>query len=354
MQVTRADPCIDSVLCSKMRPVAKTWAYLNAEGSDWISAEAVQRERDENYGGKPLGITYFSTHQPPDRKPVKHVRHQNGQCYFSFINDGDEERGGGPGESLQHRLFKQALAGVRKTRLCLDKYGAHDVRVTHHELEKEVTQAPTLEDRLYVDTFWVFETVDDTGIDARWDGKLCLEVCHEHPVPADKIDRLRDLRVPSVEVEIPDQLLYEYDEVETSDALERRYVERMIRMFESERGYVSAKVLSDPETIEDLEDTVRELSRDKERLTSEAAMKSARVLELEKQLEDARWAAGVAGVAKELEQRERTGERDYLQAQISSLTRQATRLRIYCALAFAAGLGLYHLVLRAIEGLSNT
>src|SRR4051812_41845306 len=112
-----------------MSSVTKSWAYLGPDGNEWLTAEAIARERVLKYGGEPTGEIYYSTHKPGKRKRMKHVMKKttNTPPYFSYI---DPDGGGGDGgESLTHRLFKQAIASIASTELHLGTNGDHKVRI---------------------------------------------------------------------------------------------------------------------------------------------------------------------------------------------------------------------------------
>ncbi len=219
--------------------VDKAWAFRSEDGPDRVSAAAVSRERAK-FGGRPTGDIYFSTHKPPNRKRMKHV--QKGKTsFFSYIN-GDVDGGDG-GESLTHRLFKEAVSGVRKTKLCLGKSGDHDVVITHGEIEKPIQVA---DGTYYADAYWQFTSTSKLGI--KWSGHVYIEVHKSHLVPTEKIEQLRQLGLPVVEVGVPALFEYPYSDDQTTDEREVAHIEKVRRILEG--GFLAGTVISNPSSQE--------------------------------------------------------------------------------------------------------
>lgn len=223
------------------------WAYREATGRARVSAWSVAKERDERYRGGSTGLIYWSSHKEGFRKQLAHVYPRDGVPFFRYINAGDENEGG-PGESLEHLLFKEAVASITHTRLSLGRYGDHPIRVTHAETEKEIRHAGG---RYFADVYLRFESETDLGM--KWSGEVYVEILNTHAVGAEKMDNVVDLRVPMVEVPIPDELLYQHGGAQTTDAREDAYRARIKRMLESPNGFLKGMVLSDPSSVEYLE-----------------------------------------------------------------------------------------------------
>ncbi len=74
-----------------------------------------------------------------------------------------------------------------------------------------------------------------------------------HAAEKDKLDIVRSLRLPMVEVSIPKSILYEYDEETTTDEHEAAYVGRIKKMLEGSTGFLACEVLNNPSTLEYME-----------------------------------------------------------------------------------------------------
>jgi hypothetical protein len=230
--------------------VRKSWAYVSEFGRERITAWAISRERAK-YDGKPLGQTYWSTHKPGRRKPVKHVQ-KGATAYFAYINPADAVDGG-DGESLSHRLLKEAIAGLSGTTLRLGNQGEHDITITHGETEKLI---PTVEGTYYADAYLRFTS--NTLLGLRWSEELYVEVHHTHAVPVDKQKELRRSRVPVVEVPLLDAFKYPHEDENTSDPREAAHLERIRNMLE--KGFLAGQVISDRRSVEFLEQEVTRLA----------------------------------------------------------------------------------------------
>jgi hypothetical protein len=228
---------------------SKDWAYREATGPAWVSARSLAQERDELYGGKPTGDIYWSRHKEGHRLRMKHVLPKDGRVpHFSLINPGDEHLGG-PGESLEHMLFKEAVASITHTRLSLGKFGDYHVQVTHAATEKEI---PYAGGQYFTDVYLRFES-PDSDLGMKWSGEVCIEILNTHAVEAEKMDNIIGLRVPMIEVPIPEELLYQYGGAQNTEERADAYRRRIKRMLESPNGFLKGIVLSDPSSAEYLE-----------------------------------------------------------------------------------------------------
>jgi hypothetical protein len=237
------------MLLRERMSVSKSWAYVSEFGRERITAWAITHERAK-YGGKPLGRTYWSNHKPGRRKPVKHVQ-KAGTAFFAYINPADAE-GGGEGESLSHRLLKEAIAGLAGTKFNLGDYGEHDITITHGETEKLM---PTREGTYYADLYLRFTC--STRLALRWSGEVYLEIHNTHAVPVDKQKELRRSRVPVVEVPLLKALEYPYPDDDTSDPREAAHMEKIRNMLQ--KGFLAGQVISDRRSVEFLEQEVTRL-----------------------------------------------------------------------------------------------
>lgn len=245
----------------------KSWAYLEEFGWERVSARSVAKTRNLLYRGGPDGKTYWSPHSKGHRKRMHHVN-RNSMPHFRY-NDSSDENTGGAGESLAHRLFKEAIAATTQTRLNLGKFGNHRIIVTHSEIEPAVKHPETT---YYSDICLRFES--NTDLAFKWGGELHVEVFNTHLVGSRKHDHVRELRKPMIEIPIHEKLAYEYTEEETTDEREAAYVARIKTWLESENGFLAGTVLSDPCSLDYLE---RELKQK----TSELTQSERKRLELE-------------------------------------------------------------------------
>jgi len=223
----------------------KSWAFRSEFGQDKVTAyELATRKMREN----PTRQRVFFCGPIGRRKRVKHVLRQSGTTFFSYIEPGDRagnHGGAAGGESLTHRLFKEAIAQLGRTQLRLMNHGDHDVQILEGELE---TRYPT-EKEYYADAFVKFSS--DGPLAMKWSSALYIEVEKTHPVPDDKKKYLQGARVPVVEVFVPKRFIYKYDVLSTTDLRELEHRAMIKKTLEN--GYLMGKVISDPSSIEFLE-----------------------------------------------------------------------------------------------------
>ncbi|MCE4369689.1 hypothetical protein [Xanthomonas hortorum] len=229
--------------------MAKTRAFTSQQGRQMVSAEQIARTRRLHYNGQPTGERYYSTHKPGQRRLVKHVL--KGSGFFAYI-EGGGNASASDGESLNHILFKEALASLERVRLSLYRPTTRQpkrwveavIRITSTQMEKPIERAGGAP--LFADVYLEFEDPDDVGLGMKWEGRLYLEIRHTHATEAAKQVALRDLGVPVVEVGIPDLFAYRVPDDETSDETEAAHRRRIKSILESEQGFLQGTVLSDP------------------------------------------------------------------------------------------------------------
>lgn len=242
--------------------MSKTRAYTSQFGNEQVTAQLVGKDRNERYGGRPTGKTYYSTHRPGQRKAVKHVMKDS--WFFAYIESGDSDTAS-DGESLNHILFKEALRIVEKTKLILSRsvegkptwWCEVPVTITHAETEKAIARQAG--SPFHADVYWQFSA--EHWLATKWEKKLYLEVFDTHYVEADKQIELRALELPVIEVDIPEVFIYRVRDEDTDDEKEEAHRQRIKRTLEGENGFLRAKVLSNPSTKEFLRGLVS--ARDK-------------------------------------------------------------------------------------------
>lgn len=289
----------------------KSWAYLTENGSKWITAETIADKRAK-YGGRATGRIFFSTHSLSKRKRMKHV--QRGEtAYFSYINKSDEAGSDG-GESLTHRLFKQAIASIKKTVLKLGKHGDHVITISNGETEKKYCH----EKDYVADVYCCFRSESYLGM--KWSDKVYIEVHKSHPVPIEKIQELRQLRLPVIEVEVPKLFEYQYSDRETTNQRETFHVEKIKKILEG--GFLMGKVISNPSSVEFLEkylkSTRQQLQEAKEQIqaaTDREALRQTQIDQLNNEIKILSSAKGsleelVATYKKEAKQLDSSAQTD--------------------------------------------
>ncbi len=257
-----------------MRRPSKRWAYVTEFGFDLISAWAIKQERAA-LGGGPLGITYWSTHRQGERRKLKHVGPPGVKPHFAYSSDGLETHEGDGGESLTHVLFKRAIARLSKTQLRFPTGEVHDIRITHAELEKNI---PLKEGYRVVDVYCKFES--DGNLAKKWGGEVCFEVWHTHQAPPVKIKGLMDKRVPVVEVKVSEFFQYRHED-KTTDALQEKHVDFLVERLGE---YMLGKAISDPSSVEYLEEKMQIMTAQMARDAKLAVARSDEVKMLQSEL----------------------------------------------------------------------
>lgn len=330
--------------------MAKTRAYTSEFGNETVTAEAISKIRHLRYNGQPTGDRYFSTHRVGFRRPVKHV--MKGKCFFAYV-EGGGNTSASDGETLNHLLFKEALASVERTTLSLYRLTAGKpahwrdvaVRIKNAELEKAVERANGSPFR--ADLRIEFE--DDVGLALKWEDQLYLEVRHTHAVQAEKQVELRDLERPVVEVEIPALFAYGVPDDETSDEQEEAHRQRIKAILESERGFLKCVILSDPNSkpylhrlVKDQRSKIKSLEEERTGLRESLAVSqeqlrasTAETAHLSSQLQESRQAV----TAQLSGQDQRRLELDKLRQRVWQLHRHRNWLLTVC-FVLGTGLGL--------------
>lgn len=254
--------------------MAKTRAFTSQQGHQMVSADQITRTRRLHYNSQPTGERYYSTHAPGQRKLVKHVL--KGSGFFAYI-DGGGNASASDGESLNHILFKEALASLERVKLSLQRPTAHGpkhwidaaLRIKSAQPEKPIERAG--EAPLFADVYLEFEDTDGTGLGLKWEDRLYLEIRHTHATEAAKQVALRTLGVPVVEVEIPTIFAYRVPDEATSDEAEQAHRLRIKSILESEKGFLAGTVLSDPSSKAFLETRNRALRQEAHQLRASLA-----------------------------------------------------------------------------------
>ncbi|WP_152244083.1 hypothetical protein [Xanthomonas sp. LMG 12462] len=321
--------------------MAKTRAYTSEFGSEIVTAEAIGKIRHIHYNGQPTGQRYFSTHRAGQRRPVKHV--MKGKCFFAYV-DGGGNASASEGETLNHLLFKEALALVKGTTLSLYRLTtgkpAHwcnvSIRIKKAEPEKEIERenGPPLRADLRI------EFDDDMGLGLKWNNELYLEICHTHAVQADKQLELRSLECPVVEVAIPHLFTYPVSDDETNDYLEEEHRQRIKAILESENGFLKCVLLSDPSSKAYLQRVANTYLKKIKSLQSVGATLRDSLCASEKQLRSS--SEAITRLSSQLHESRQAAERhlsnlddarrelEELRPHVSGLQRQRNQLIVTC------------------------
>lgn len=229
----------------------KGWAFLSEHGKERISAYRVKAQRDEA-GGRPLGIPFWSAHRAGKRVKMKHVVSNMGTPFFSYI-DGNAGGGDEGGVSLSHLLYQEAIARLPATELRLGKFGNHKITIIEATIEKRFDLAGSTR---VADVYLKFDS--DSYLAKKWKGSVCIEVHHTHAVPREKIEDLRRARMAVVEVNLPEAFVFPHSEDVTTEHLEAKHVEFLIRYLGE---FIVGNVLSDPCSPEYLEEQLATAKR---------------------------------------------------------------------------------------------
>jgi hypothetical protein len=184
--------------------------------------------------------------------------------------------GGSGGESLNHALFKEALATLGKVTLRLK---GKDHRLAIEERESEMTVNHESGRTYRTDAFWKFSS--DSLLDKKWQKTVHVEVHHTHKVDGQKLKDFRSLGIAMVEVKIPDFLGFRYGEDATATQC-KAYIDRVVKALELPHCYLPADVISDPTS-----DVIRVEEREKAALTTRAVAAEDSVRALTASLETA-------------------------------------------------------------------
>jgi hypothetical protein len=315
------------------RQKLKFHAYVGQTGHLRKSAYQVLAERDKRYRSGPSPEKFFSLHAEGRRKPLEHVKGP-GRPFFRY-GEGYEDGGpGGPGESIEHLLFKEAIASLNRTRLSLMGHGDHRIIITHGETEKLI---PGTSRAYRSDVYLRFTSEEPSELDLKWSGELYIEIHKTNLVEPGKHDEVRALGIPMVEVTIPATLLYRHGGAATTDELEQKYVQWLKGVLESDRGFVQGLMLSDPNSApylaEKLFETQAELDYERRNLAA-AATELAKYKDTNKTLRQS--LTGIEETADGLSLRLATSEEQALthKKRVMELTQQlSTERRINAALA---------------------
>lgn len=145
----------------------------------------------------------------------------------------------GPPETVQHLLFKEALATLQTVRLVWQGE-SHVIRIQKAAIEPTLNAGSSV---VKPDVAWRFTS--DTLLDKNWGSKVYVEVCHKHPVPDTKLKALKAADLPFIEVEIPPDLLFRGDESSSED-WQRNYIAHVKKHFEERARPLTVIPISNP------------------------------------------------------------------------------------------------------------
>jgi hypothetical protein len=226
----------------------KKWAFYK-EGEEWHRIgvyAALAKEKEEP--GLWRRRTYYSTHFPASVRLRMNIRKSpKGKFLFAYNpgQDAEIERLGG-GESLAHYLYKVAISELGETTLKISNLNKDiDVRFIDAQTEKRVY----IDGRYYdIDVFVKFQSPSEYQL--KWGGELGIEVHNTNPVVGQKLKDLKALRIPIIEVGVNEKLAYKTSEEYSTPESERGHIEFLKERFAE---YLWGKVLSDPKSLEYLE-----------------------------------------------------------------------------------------------------
>lgn len=239
----------------------KKWAFYK-EGEEWQKIglyAALSKEKKEP--GQWRRRTYYSTHSPSSVRLRMHIRKSSKGTYSFAYNRGQDaeiERLGG-GESLAHYLFKIAISELSHTILKLSNLNED---VTVQFVDSQIEKYVQIADRYYyLDVFVKFTSQSKYQI--KWNGELAIEVHNTNPVVGQKLKDLKALRIPVIEVSVNKKLAYKISEEYSTPILEREYINFLKSRLSK---YLWSKVLSNPKSVEYLENENYELNKSVKKL----------------------------------------------------------------------------------------
>lgn len=232
----------------------KKWAFYK-EGEEWRKIglyAALYKEKEEP--GQWRRRTYYSTHFPASARLRMHIRESSKGTFSFAYNRGQEaeiERLGG-GESLVHYLYKIAISELSHTTLKLSNLNED---VTVQFINSQTERRIHIDGRYYdIDVFVKFTS--QSKYQLKWNGELAIEVHNTNPVIGQKLKDLKALRIPVIEVSVNKKFSYKTPEEYSTPKLEREYIDFLKDRLSE---YLWSKVLSDPKSIEYLENENFEL-----------------------------------------------------------------------------------------------
>ncbi|MCD4505502.1 hypothetical protein LQR30_15495 [Chromobacterium piscinae] len=235
------------------KSVDKPWAYSSPKGSKWVTAETIKRRRILEKNGGSLGEDFYSSDWP--RKKMGHRISNKGNPSFYYINSsGSSGTGGSGGESLAHRLFKDALLKIKETTLKIKGLG--DFRVELYAGDTEVTIG---NNEYRIDAYRKFHS--NTYLEKKWSGEIYIEVHNTNPVENEKRNRLIKERIPTIEISIPNIFKFDIPEDQATDKDIEEYFKRVQRITESQNGFLPAMIISNPSSIEYLEELTEQQAK---------------------------------------------------------------------------------------------
>jgi hypothetical protein len=310
----------------------KLWAYLSQTGLERTTAwDAARVRRRDNYG-RPDGRVFFSTHRSGERYPMTLRLITGKRAHFAYIGDGPPPHAG-QGESLQHSLFKQALAGLKTVTLRL-KDADHRLSIEQGQNEALINHPSG---RFYrSDTHWQFSS--STLLDKRWLGSVHVEVNHTHGIEREKAADFFSLNMAMIEVDIPE--IFAFDDGEDATAEQcQRYLKKVNHILSMPNGFLSASIRSDPisDVIRANEQRISDAESGASASASELRVARSEKSSLETRLsqvtgERDRLAASLSDARSKLEHETKghsdlrqennkvVGERDELKSDLSTLT----------------------------------
>lgn len=242
----------------------KKWAFYK-EGNEWRKIglrAALSKEKEEP--GQWRRRTYYSTHSPASNRLPMHIHKKaNGTDYFAYNprQESEIERCGG-GESLAHNLYKTAISELGHTTLKLSNLG-EDVPVKFFDAQTE--KRVHINGRHYdLDVFVKFTS--QSKYQQQWNGELGIEVHHTNKVTGQKLNDLKALRIPVIEVSINEKLAYKTADQDSTHERERKYIDFLKGVLSK---YLWSKVLSNPKSIYYLENENENLYKDIKDLRSQ-------------------------------------------------------------------------------------
>jgi hypothetical protein len=169
-----------------------------------------------------------------------------GRHFFAFKSDADEEvyLATGGGESKTHNLVKLALTEMESTTLkvkgLFQNGDIHEEKIFFSDMRDEVHVQSDGKD-YFIDVAGRFKS--GGLLEEKWDGRIGIEVHHQHKVGKIKKDALINKKAPVVEFDIPDIKPYWGPEDYLDERQENRYIAYVKKALSN---YMWVTVISNP------------------------------------------------------------------------------------------------------------
>ena len=211
-----------------------------------------------------------------DNKNVVHIKDSvKGQTYKCPECDGDvfPKKGeinahhfchkssdcGGNGESVVHRYYKEYVANLKEV-----EYNGQIMQVTHSSTEKQLTQG------LIADVVLILD---------NWK-TIAVEICYKHEKDAEHIQKYRDLNIECYEIYVDmNEEQTDFEIIDWDCLWSSEYYAEEIQRLEHEIKIRDEEIIYEKQKIDDLQEEIQTLKRQKGREVQMAINKTRQEVE---------------------------------------------------------------------------